>query len=73
MNALGKCAGFDPSEFEMGYRNSVGLAISASKHSAAKLRRWKEAARFAPPTAAPPGFPYPHKTCAEWMKWKAEK
>jgi hypothetical protein len=42
-----------------------GQAMKASKCTIAKIRRWKEAAKVWPATAATGGFPYPAPTCAE--------
>lgn len=32
----------------------------------ARLQGMKLRAKLDPPRAAEPGFPYPHRTCAEW-------
>jgi hypothetical protein len=64
MKKAAKYAAFD---FRDDYRTEISYTITASKVSAAKVRRWKEAARFAPPTATTEHMPFKgHRTCAEW-------
>jgi hypothetical protein len=48
-------------------------ALAASECARARVQGMKIAARENPPRAAPPGFPYPHKTCAEWIAAPKER
>lgn len=58
---LARFAGFEPPD------NGKALAIAASHRATAKVRRWQNAARCSPPTAAKGGFPYHARTCAKWI------
>lgn len=73
---LAKYAGFDSRERDTSYedrRRKIALAISASAASAAKIRRWREAARVSRATPAIGSFPYPHPTCAQVLPRKAPR
>lgn len=66
MSDLGRCAGFDPMERQIGHagqpQTRLSLALAASRRARDRVVRMKLAAGGEPATG---GFPYPGRTLAE--------
>jgi len=48
-------------------KHRLEMAIAASKSATIRVQAMKVSAILEPPTAAKGRFPWPHRTCAEWM------
>jgi hypothetical protein len=48
-------------------RSKTEAAIIDSKAAILRYLRLREAARFNPPRQAQGRFPFPHRSCAEWL------